>query len=88
MHPALLQVLLSLNIKRKLLVEDSHKLVNGISYTEATPIDNKWTQWSRKEFKLLPADIEKNIVVTHVTKTWIMRTKILKVKKPIIPTRF
>lgn len=88
MHPALLQVLLSLNIKRKLLVEDSHKLVNGISYMEATSIDNKWTEWSRKEFKLLPADIEKNIVVTHVTKTWIMRTKILKVKKPIIPTRF
>ena len=68
-HPALSQVLLSLNMCHKtgssVVIEDLHKLGHGLSYTE-TKFD-KWAEWAENESTIVPSsNIEENIVVTHV----------------------
>ena len=68
--PALSQVLFSLNMHRrtasKNVVTDLHGFGHGISYTDTIFIQDKWADWSQKQSSIIPSNIEKGRVVTHV----------------------
>ena len=67
---SLSQVLLSLNIYRKTcsseVITDLHRIGHGLSYTETKFIEDKWTEWSENQSKLVPNNIDEDSIVTHV----------------------
>ena len=83
--PALSQVLLSLNMYRKTgsstVVDDLHKLGHGISYTETKFIEDKWAEWAENESRIVPSNIEKNVIVTHVVDNIDWKNKNLRGKE-------
>ena len=70
LKPALNQVLLSLNTYHKTssstIVNDLHKLRDGISYTKTRFIEDKWAEWSSRQSTIIPSNIRKGITTTHV----------------------
>ena len=68
--PSLLQVLLSLNIYKKTgsseVITDLHRIGHGLSYTETKFIEDKWSEWSENQSKLVPNNIDEDSIVTLV----------------------
>ena len=48
------------------VIEDLHKLGNGLSYTETKFVEDKWAEWAENKSTIVPSNIEEKIVVTHV----------------------
>ena len=84
-HPALSQVLLSLNMYHKtgssVVIEDLHKLGHGLSYTETKFIEDKWAEWAENESTIVPSNIEENIVVTRIVNNIAWKNKDIRGKE-------
>ena len=69
-QPTLGQVLLSLNMYSntgsKHIVDDLHRLSHGISYNETLFINDKWAEWAQNQSSIIPSNIAKKKIVTHV----------------------
>ena len=50
----------------KHIVGDLHRLSHGISYTETLFINDKWAEWAQNQSSIIPSNIAKKKIVTHV----------------------
>ena len=68
--PTMSQVLLSLSIYAKtgskLVIDDLKRIGTGISYTETLFILDKWAEWAAEQGSIIPANILKHIIATHI----------------------
>lgn len=68
--PTLSQVLLSLSIYAKtgskLIIDDLKRIGTGISYTETIFILDKWAEWIVMQGSIIPGNIVKDVMCTHV----------------------
>ena len=80
--PSLLQVLLSLNIYKKTgsseVITDLHRIGHGLSYTETKFIEDKWSEWSENQSKLVPNNIDEDSIVTLVADNIDWKNKTIK----------
>ena len=69
-QPSMGQILLSLNMYSKTgskcVINDLKKLGHGISYSETMYIHNKWAEWTQSQKSIIPSNIRKGIITTHV----------------------
>ena len=65
-RPSVSQALLSLSMNRKTgsstVINDLHKFVHGISYTEIKFIEDKWAESSEQQSSLLSSNIERHLI--------------------------
>ena len=68
--PTISQVLLSLSIYAKtgskLVIDDLKRIGAGISYTETLFILDKWAEWAAEQGSIIPGNILKLIIATHI----------------------
>ena len=69
-QPNIGQILLSLNVYGQTgssnLINDLRHFGYGIPYTEVLFIQDKWAEWTDKQKSIIPSNIKKGIIVTHV----------------------
>ena len=69
-QPSLGQILLSLTMFGKTgsknVVNDLRHLGHGLSYTESNFIMDKWAEWSLKQKSIVPSNMKKTVIATHV----------------------
>ena len=67
---ALDQVLLSVTLHAKTrsqdVVDTVHRLGYGISSTDTIFVQDKWAEWSTNRCSIIPKNIQKGVIVTHV----------------------
>ena len=69
-QPSINQVLLSLNMYAKtgskMIINDLKHLGHGLSNTETMFIQDKWAEWTDHQKSIIPSNIKKGVITTHI----------------------